>query len=190
MDKATDKSAREEQATLDREEKSRARVMQHLAESMRSDADSVLVVDDSVAIRRFVTNLIRDASPTVNVVEAINGQDALDRITEIREQTQRDPIFIITDLDMPVMDGWSLVDKLAKLYRPKGEGEGVPVIVLSGTTGEKGLLLGRKSISKSKRVYSPLVAVAKASCLDPKNYDSVGKKSLMAWIEYFLNEYK
>jgi len=64
-------------------------------------AKTALIVDDSLTFRQMVAMTLTDASFTV--VEACNGQEALDKL-----KTHRVDI-IITDINMPVMDGIAFV---------------------------------------------------------------------------------
>lgn len=61
----------------------------------------VLIVDDSVMIRQMVSFTLREAG--FEVTEAENGQEGLTRIGE------HAPDLIITDLNMPIMDGITLI---------------------------------------------------------------------------------
>jgi len=167
---------------------------QHLYEQMCASigkaldpsTNTVLVVDDERGIRKFVSRHIRRQDPTLMVVEAENGQDGLVKLEEIRDKFNRDPVLIITDLNMPVMDGWQFIAELKKDYVTAGLSEGIPVIVLSSTSGEKGLAFFRKSVHKGKSGYEPLAAVAKEVCLEPTKYDAVGEKGLLAWLRHFM----
>jgi two-component system chemotaxis response regulator CheY len=66
-----------------------------------------LVVDDFATMRRIVRNLLKDLG-FVNVEEAEDGQDAL---TRLRESTFD---FVITDWNMPNMDGLELLSEIRK----------------------------------------------------------------------------
>lgn len=82
----------------------------------------VLVVDDSVVVRRVVTRAFAD-EPAVEVVgTARNGRDALAKLEVLR------PDIVILDLDMPVMDGF---ETLAEIRRTHAE---IPVIIFSHLT--------------------------------------------------------
>jgi len=151
-------------------------------------SNAVLVVDDEVTIRKRVARDIRRSHPEVVIFEASNGREALDQLQEIRRRYGRDPLFIVLDLMMPVMDGWGVIDRLREEYEGRGDTQGIPIIVLSSTSGEKGALFFRKSIHAGKSKYSPLVSVAKEACINPKPYDARGEKGLIAWIEFFLRE--
>lgn len=62
---------------------------------------SILVVDDSEVTRDVIAEVMRDAG--YEVTEAVDGRQALDRIAASR------PSLLITDLQMPVMDGFALM---------------------------------------------------------------------------------
>jgi two-component system chemotaxis response regulator CheY len=57
-----------------------------------------LVVDDSITIRRIITNTLKTIGYS-EVVEAANGKEALDKLAAVAID------FIITDWNMPEMNG-------------------------------------------------------------------------------------
>lgn len=79
----------------------------------------VLVVDDEFDSREVATMMLEDAG--AQVVSAEHGRQALELIA------QRRPDFILSDLSMPVMDGWQLMHKLAKDRATQD----IPVIALT-----------------------------------------------------------
>ncbi|MDH4184228.1 MAG: response regulator [Nitrospinota bacterium] len=82
---------------------------------------TALVVDDNEATRVEVADQLR--AMEVDVVEAANGADALDRIAE---QT---PHVVIADILMPQMDGWALLN----FIRKSPSMDGVPVIMFTSS---------------------------------------------------------
>ena len=79
----------------------------------------VMIVDDSATIRRFVMFALRARG--LHVVTAEDGQDALEKMAH-------SPVdLIITDLNMPKMDGFGLVRRI----REDSEYGTLPVIILS-----------------------------------------------------------
>jgi two-component system chemotaxis response regulator CheY len=60
-----------------------------------------LIVDDSVTIREMVAFTLRQAQ--FEVTEAENGAEALRKLDSLR------PDLIVTDLNMPVMDGLTFI---------------------------------------------------------------------------------
>lgn len=149
-------------------------------------SNTVLVVDDSRMVLKMVSRGIRERDDTIVVYEAQDGQQALERLAEMREKHDRDPLFIVTDLEMPVMDGWEFIEALRREYESQGKAQGIPVIVLSSSSGEKGGLLFKKSVHGKKARYSPMVTVAKENCVKPDKYTAVGDKGMSAWAKHFL----
>ncbi|MEL7145905.1 MAG: response regulator [Bacteroidota bacterium] len=67
---------------------------------------SILIVDDSESIRELVGKILENADYTV--YKAINGRDALDTLAEMDHLVS----LIITDLFMPVMDGFGFINEI------------------------------------------------------------------------------
>jgi CheY-like chemotaxis protein len=152
---------------------------------MDPTSNTVIIVDDERAIRRRVARDIQKNDQNIVILEAGNGQEALDKLEEVRQTYRRDPLLMVVDLNMPVMDGWTLIATLKKDYEGRGETQGIPIIVLSSTAGEKGFVF-KKSVHHGKTGYAPLVSIAKETCIDPTKYDASGEKGLMAWLKYFM----
>jgi two-component system chemotaxis response regulator CheB len=104
----------------------------------------VLVVDDSVVIRRIVTDII-SSDPDLEVAGiAANGRIALDKITQIN------PDIMTLDVEMPEMDGLQTLKELRKIY-PK-----LPVIMFSTLTERGGVTtLEALSLGASDYVTKP-----------------------------------
>jgi two-component system chemotaxis response regulator CheB len=71
---------------------------------------SVLVVDDSVVVRRLVTDVLSEDQDIHVVGTAPNGQIALAKIPQLN------PDVISLDLEMPVMDGLETLRELRKTF--------------------------------------------------------------------------
>jgi len=81
-------------------------------------AKTILAVDDSATVRQMVTFALKGAG--YDVIEAKDGQDALGKLTQ--------PIaMVITDLNMPNMDGITLIKGLRAHQKVKY----VPIVVLT-----------------------------------------------------------
>jgi two-component system chemotaxis response regulator CheY len=66
----------------------------------------ILVVDDSPTLRRLAANTLRAAG--YDVIEAEHGQEGLDRL----QQEVSEIHAVVTDLNMPVMDGLTLTERV------------------------------------------------------------------------------
>ena len=79
-----------------------------------------LVVDDSMLIRHTVCRFLEERG--FDVKSATNGREALDMLHGVQ------PDLIITDMQMPQMDGGQFITAL----KSQPETAGIPIVVLSG----------------------------------------------------------
>ncbi len=87
-------------------------------------AKKFLIVDDSASMRQLVSSTIKDAGYEVLDVE--NGMDALNKLKNGKFD------MVITDLNMPDMDGVELIKKLRALQAYRF----VPIIMLTTESQE------------------------------------------------------
>src|SRR5512140_2588706 len=80
---------------------------------------TILTVDDSASIRQMVSFTLRGAG--YEIVEAVDGEDALDKARN------HDINLVLTDINMPRMDGLTLVKSLRSLARYKT----APILMLT-----------------------------------------------------------
>jgi len=80
---------------------------------------TALIVDDSVSMRQMVGFTLQEAGFTV--LEGANGQEGLDRLTGAKVD------IIITDLNMPIMDGLTFI----RGVRARAETRFTPVLMLT-----------------------------------------------------------
>lgn len=78
-----------------------------------------LIVDDSVSMRQMVAFTLTQNG--FEVVEAENGEDALKKLSTKRFD------LVITDLNMPVMDGITFIQKA----REQKEAKLIPILMLT-----------------------------------------------------------
>jgi len=94
----------------------------------------VLIVDDSATVRKFVS--VSLSMQGFNVVTACDGMDALEKLPKGKFD------LVITDLNMPTMDGFEFI----KALRDSSEFRDLPVIILTSladqTNKEQGTKLG------------------------------------------------
>ena len=81
---------------------------------------TVLTVDDSVTIRTMLQCALADAGYTV--VQAFDGQDGLEQLAGGGV-----PDVIITDINMPRLDGFGFIEQVRKQPRFRG----TPILVLT-----------------------------------------------------------
>jgi two-component system chemotaxis response regulator CheY len=88
---------------------------------------SFLLVEDSATVRQFVKTVLQDSFPGSELLEAADGRTALAAMKNNRVN------LIVTDLQMPGMDGLSFV----QLLRNNAVLKRKPVLVLSGAVTEE-----------------------------------------------------
>jgi chemosensory pili system protein ChpA (sensor histidine kinase/response regulator) len=93
----------------------------------KSKIQNVLIVDDSPSVRHLTSKVIKNAG--MNAVIAKDGLEAL----EILQNSPELPDVILTDVEMPRMDGYELLASVKKqeLLRE------IPVIMITSRAGEK-----------------------------------------------------
>jgi chemosensory pili system protein ChpA (sensor histidine kinase/response regulator) len=92
----------------------------------------VLLVDDSLSVRKFVGAMLAKAG--LEVTTANDGAEGLARIAA------EDFDLVITDLEMPRVNGYELIDDLRR--RPSTRH--LPVVVLTTRAGDKHVHLARR----------------------------------------------
>jgi len=90
---------------------------------LTNQGNGILVVDDSSSARNHVVELLKRRN--FNVYVADNGQRALEVLAQ-----HNDIKMVITDLEMPVMDGIELTNEIRKLYSR----EQLAIIGISGAS--------------------------------------------------------
>jgi len=96
------------------------------------DGRRVLLVDDSISIRKFVGQMLQRGG--FSVVTANDGLEALQRLGELEVDV------LVTDLEMPRLNGYELIRDIRR--RPGMRD--VPVVVLTTRAGEKHAALARE----------------------------------------------
>ena len=96
-----------------------------------------LIADDSSTVRKFVGFALK--SMGIDVVTASDGMDALEKLTSENFD------IIITDLNMPYVNGYELISSIREIK----DYEDIPIIILSSESAEedktKGLSVGANS---------------------------------------------
>ena len=118
----------------------------------------VLIVDDSPTIRVSLTRFIKDEFVPV---EASNGEEALEQIMgDDRIEV------VLTDISMPVMDGYGLVSKLRESVVPRIQN--LPVIVVTAADDtdarEKAFKVGANDFVAKTSDRVELLARLRAHC--------------------------
>ena len=116
--------------------------IEELGERQRIDVP-ILIAEDSPLLNKLIVESLHKAG-YVNLIHTENGQQAYDVIQECKKEgTLNDHVqCIITDIEMPLMDG----HRLTKLVKSDDETKDIPIIIFSSLVNEdmmrKGEALG------------------------------------------------
>ena len=93
---------------------------------------TVMIIDDSSTVRKFVTFTLKMKG--FDVIAAIDGFDALEKIPA------KGVDLIITDLNMPNMNGYELITNIKENVSFKN----IPIIILSSESDEADIKKGKE----------------------------------------------
>jgi two-component system chemotaxis response regulator CheY len=102
-------------------------------------AQTILIVDDSPTVIKFVSFSLKNSG--YQVVTACDGMDALEKLSNMSGNVN----LVVTDLNMPNLDGYSLVHTLRQNERHRQ----TPIIILTSEAEDedrqRGLAVGASS---------------------------------------------
>lgn len=139
--------------------------IEELGERQRIDVP-ILIAEDSPLLNKLIVDSLHKAG-YVNLIHTENGQQAYDVIQECKKEgTLRQHVqCIITDIEMPIMDG----HRLTKLVKSDEVTKDIPVVIFSSLVNEdmkrKGEALGANA-QLSKPEIGNLVRVVDELVLD------------------------
>ncbi|MFH1058024.1 MAG: response regulator [Pseudomonadota bacterium] len=97
----------------------------------------ILIVDDSATLRMSVEMTLKGAG--FEVVQATNGREGLEALQRL-EASQRRPAMIISDVNMPIMDGITFIKEVKQTpFRY------LPILVLTTEREDSKKLEGKKA---------------------------------------------
>ena len=105
----------------------------------------IMIIDDSVTIRSTIKLVVKDLGYAV--MEAENGQDALDKFAGIKNAGD-DVALCIVDVNMPIMDGIKFVGEFRKTD------QFTPIIMLT-TESQESMIEEAKKLGASGWIIKP-----------------------------------
>jgi len=116
-------------------------------------SQTILVVDDSPTVVKFVSVSLK--AKGYRVVGACDGMDALEKMSGMAGQVD----LIITDLNMPNLDGYGLIETVRQSRKE------TPIIILSSEEGEEDQVRGLAAGANSYLVkpFKPAVLLSEVA---------------------------
>ncbi len=137
-----------------------------IEKNSKRNEKAILIAEDSILLNKMIVESLKKAG-YVQLIHTANGQEAYDVIQQCKEKgTLKDDIqCVITDIEMPVMDG----HRLTKLIKSDDATKHIPVIIFSSLVNEemrkKGEALGADA-QLSKPEIGNLVRLVDGLLLD------------------------
>ena len=85
----------------------------------------IMIVDDSITIRKVTQRVLER-----NGYEVVTARDGVDSLTQLEERT---PDLVLTDIEMPRMDGYELASHIRNVPRLHA----IPIAMITSRSGEK-----------------------------------------------------
>lgn len=127
---------------------------------------NIMVVDDSSVIRKILHKIL-SSEDLFNIVDtAEDGQVALDKLGKLVGKT--DIHVVIMDIEMPVMDGYTALPHVKKLF-PKCR------VIVASTLTERGAAASMKALSAGASDYLPKPNPSNAGGDSPVNFIDFSK---------------
>jgi chemosensory pili system protein ChpA (sensor histidine kinase/response regulator) len=98
---------------------------QRIQAAQKKDTFTVMVVDDSVTVRKVTSRLLEREG-----FEVVLAKDGADAMLQLQDMI---PDIMLLDIEMPRMDGFEVATSVKNTERLKG----IPIIMITSRTGEK-----------------------------------------------------
>ncbi|MDY2699439.1 MAG: chemotaxis protein [Lachnospiraceae bacterium] len=94
----------------------------------------ILIAEDSVLLNRLIVDSLKQAG-YVNLIHTCNGQEAYDIIVDCKNKgtLKQNVQCIITDIEMPIMDG----HRLTRLVKEDDATKDIPVVIFSSLVNDE-----------------------------------------------------
>ncbi|MDO1444753.1 response regulator [Rhodocytophaga aerolata] len=100
--------------------------------------NKILLVDDDSTSNFLTQMILEDLQVADAIIVKKNGQEALDYINELCLQHNEDcPELIFLDINMPIMDGFELLDELQRLNKLHNPDSPITVVLLTTSNNPK-----------------------------------------------------
>ena len=105
-----------DQHDLETDGESFSTLLESIKQNTDPDNNTALLIDDEKGIRKMVARSLSNFAPNLQIYEAGNGKEGLEALAKIRKTHNKEPLLIVLDLNMPIMNGWDFINEMKKEY--------------------------------------------------------------------------
>jgi CheY-like chemotaxis protein len=93
--------------------------------------EKICIIDDDEIYIFLIKKSLSAMGINNEVISFLNGSDALEELTKLKNDNQELPGIILLDINMPIMDGWEFLTEFRKLNStaPKK----IPIYIVSSS---------------------------------------------------------
>jgi len=99
--------------------------------------ESCCIIDDDPIFIYGIKRIMKEISFCKKITVYNNGQEALDGLTQLTQESNEIPQVILLDLNMPIMNGWEFLDEYIKI--PNSNLEKVVIYITSSSVDPRDL---------------------------------------------------
>lgn len=77
-----------------------------------SNPSKILLIDDDTITNFISSKAIKAVNPQLEILVAQDGQKGIEKLDELLSKNEQLPTIIFLDINMPVIDGWEVLDTL------------------------------------------------------------------------------
>jgi CheY-like chemotaxis protein len=79
----------------------------------------VLLIDDDTITNFISSKAIKAIDPTIEILIVQDGQKGIEKLDELLQKNEPLPNVILLDINMPIMDGWEVLDIINQRNDPQ-----------------------------------------------------------------------
>ena len=131
----------------------------------------VVIADDDIEDHKLITRAVTDCDLNHIVSSVYNGSQLMNLLQKkefYKSDNMRLPDLIILDLQMPIMNGFEVLEEI----KNRNEFKGIPIFVLSDSIDDldetKAVTLGAKKFFTKPYSYTEIKSIMKGICEEAK----------------------
>ncbi|MCC5930917.1 MAG: response regulator [Cyclobacteriaceae bacterium] len=109
-----------------------------------------LIIDDDPIIRILIQKMIEVLDESVNCYPYENGETGLSALKAL--ETSADTIFVLLDINMPVLDGWGVLDGLRNM-----KFNNLQLYIVTSSTDESDIIKAKEYPFIRKFYHKPIL---------------------------------